>query len=282
MHEVVVLSGNVVELYEYEKSPIPKKKVIKTRSRRVEVKGRPRALRNVKRAKVQFRRLVRATLDIGKPAFVTLTMADISDIGQAYRDFSLFGGRMRKVFGSSVAWIAVPEYQARGAVHFHALIWGLPRDVIFNESPFESYIGNRRGRALVNFISFCEEHGYDPHLASGSRALQSLWRRGWCDISPTDGSPKLASYLAKYMLKEMRRTGSGGRKCYLSSRNVVRPVRTNLRTAIAHIKTQVLQPHRRKVKRVGVDNYVLARETQYDTQWLGRCNYKMYVREHKI
>lgn len=83
---------------------------------------------NATRASLVFRRLVSANLGgTDAPTLITCTYAEIqTDIGHGYKDFSSFIKALRYKFGKQFRYIAVPEFQKRGAVHFHALLWGLP------------------------------------------------------------------------------------------------------------------------------------------------------------
>lgn len=123
---------------------------------------------------------------------MTLTMRDIVEIGEAYKLYTAFGKRLRYMHGNEMSWIAVPEFQKRGAVHFHVLVWGLNDEAIANER--------------------------------NTRALASLWGHGFIDIVKTDGNARLASYLAKYMSKAMHDIRLVGKRGYSASRNVLRPV----------------------------------------------------------
>jgi hypothetical protein len=65
--------------------------------------------------------------------------------------------------------VAVSEFQKRGAIHFHALVWGIPPSVVK-----------------------AERH---------TRLVASIWGQGFTDMIETDGNSRLASYFAKYMKK---------------------------------------------------------------------------------
>jgi hypothetical protein len=82
------------------------------------------------RAKKQIRRLI-----IGnnnhypqyKPVFLTLTFSDdFQSLKQANKHFQLFIKSMNHRLGYRLRYIAVPEFQDRGAVHYHVLLFNLP------------------------------------------------------------------------------------------------------------------------------------------------------------
>ena len=87
---------------------------------------------------------------------------------------------------------SVPEFQKRGAVHFHCLFWGLPHDIFLKEKK--------------------------------DRTIAKIWEHGFVDIIKTDGHGKLSSYLAKYMAKAFVDKHLKNQKAYVSSRNICRPV----------------------------------------------------------
>jgi len=87
---------------------------------------------------------------------------------------------------------------------------------------------------------------------------------GFVDVVQTDGSPKLASYLAKYMSKAVQDYRILRAKAYVSSRNCLRSVSIQ--------NEAVFDLFREKLT---VDKK-LAREKEYGTKWLGRCIYKLY------
>jgi len=196
----VIQSGDLVEVFKYDRSPPLK--------RRSSNKPRRRRLRNVSRradsivaCRKQFVRLVRANLsESNPPALLTLTMREIVDISDAYKAYTLFCKRLRTQYGEDLSWIGVPEFQKRGAVHFHMLLFGLP---------YEAYKGERR-----------------------SRRIASLWGHGFVDIIKTNGNARLSTYLGKYMSKAMHDRRLIGKRAYSASRNVVRPVSLNSRFQI--------------------------------------------------
>jgi len=234
----IVQSGNLLEIYDYEKEPSPKRFGVRKKKRNI-YKVR-RSARNIQRAKNNFRRMVRASLVRGAPHFATLTMASVETITTAYKYFSKFTTNLRFAYGVDVAWVAVPEFQKRGAVHFHALIWGIPDEVYLRER--------------------------------STRDLQALWACGFCDFLASDGSPKISSYMAKYMSKTMSDDRLSGKKSYTASRNIVRSVLCNTPTQIAYIEEEYpqLRDVNKDVDKVEVDKV-------YSTQWLGRCHYRKIV-----
>jgi len=148
---------------------------------------------NARCASLVFRRLVSANLDgTHHPLLIAFTYAENeTSLKTGYKDFGAFIQALRYKFGKQFRYIAVPEFQTRGAVHFHALFWGLP-DTITQE----------------------ERH---------SRLVAGIWGHGYVDVIQTDGDQRISSYLAKYMAKAFTDHRLMGQKAYTRSRNLIKP-----------------------------------------------------------
>jgi len=201
----MVAYANVVELYEYEK-PLPKRDIFErsvnrhTRDKALVATSASNSVKYFKRkdsagrATMVFRRLVAANL-VGdeKPILFTFTYAENQkDIRKGYLDFNSYNKTLRYQFGKNYKYICVPEFQKRGAVHFHALYWGLPKETVTAER--------------------------------STRFFARLWGHGYIYITETDGNVKLSSYLAKYMAKSFVDKRLKNQKSFISSRNVLRPI----------------------------------------------------------
>lgn len=260
MYTKVIKSGDLIEEWTFERAPAPKKSP-KPRVKRVF--RQERRLDNVKRAANSFRRLVRSNLKPGvHPALMTLTTAENEDIEEGYKHFTAFGKRLRKNFGNELVWIAVPEFQKRGAVHFHVLIWGLPSKIpcVLSREFYTDKTGKKHRKHVCIKGSGCERD---------TRTLAPLWARGFLDICETDGNTRLSSYLAKYMSKAMHDKRLLSKRAYSASRNVVRPSPFN--TAF-----QIRMAY--EANGLTVDNSPF-KTREYDTLFLGRCVYKSYLVE---
>lgn len=227
--------GDYIETYEYERPVLQRPKKPSTRPKR-RLRSITRRRDNVHRLRKSFIRLVLANLRGDQhPTFVTLTMLEDLGISRSYNVFAVFIRRCRRTLGKDFKYIAVPEFQKRGAVHFHVLIWGL--DHLFE---------NERN----------------------NRYFQRLWQRGFVDSLPTDGSPRLAGYLAKYMSKALQDDRLHYQKAYVCSRNVLREV---------SFKTSIVPSFSREM---GIEDIHLIEQGSYDTKWVGRVNYKKYYIRH--
>lgn len=148
---------------------------------------------NARRASLAFRRLVSSNLCSDEnPLFISFTFnRAYTDVRKTSKFFHSFTVRMRQLFGGKFRYVAVPEFQKSGRVHYHALFWGLPADIAR---------GERENRTIAN-----------------------IWGQGFVDVVETDNSPKLAGYMAKYMTKTMTDARLWNCKAYFASRNIIRP-----------------------------------------------------------
>jgi len=193
---------------------------------------------NARGAIVSFRRLVAANL-IGpdNPVLITLTYKhNQTDIDQARKDFNAFARRTQNKIAGKSRYIVVAEFQERGAIHFHALWWGISAN----------YVREERHTRLV----------------------ASLWGKGFVDIIETDGNQKIATYLSNYFKGVFLDQRLKGRKAYIASKTVFRPI---------YIRDAILAPYVMGYSRPDLSTGGIAEELEYDTQWLGRCLYKKQI-----
>lgn len=190
-----ILSGDSLEIYEYQKN-IQEKRSRNTKSKRYpRIYTLERRDDNLRKQKNYVRRIIRSNL-VGaeNPSLCTLTLHTGVSVKTSWLYHGTFVQRIKKRFGKSIKLISVLEYQKRGVIHFHSLIWGIPEPVVTYE------------------------------FARRSRILQNQWLRGTLDIRPTDGNPALAHYVTKYLSKQMLDPRLIGEKSYVCTRNMLRPV----------------------------------------------------------
>jgi len=205
-----IKSGNQLELYEYENDNFG------NRTTRRGVKRKPtrqelandredvlsfsksleftRRRDNAQRARNSFRRIVLSNLcTTENPLLVTLTFGENrTSLSESAKFFHIFTVRLRQIWGNEFRYIAVPEFQKRGAVHYHALFWGVPDNTFIQERK--------------------------------TRFLAKLWGQGFIFLKETDGHEKLSTYLAKYMVKTIKDPRLFNSKAYFASRNIKRPI----------------------------------------------------------
>lgn len=202
----IIISGNNFEKYEYTKEP--RRMGVRRRKRKIDLNsenvGADRSdtlsegqlgkrQDNARRTSLVFRRIVASNLaGSPPPLLITLTYSEnITDINIGYKDYQSFIKALRNKYGKIFRYIAVPEFQKRGAVHFHALFWGLPSEVFSQERQ--------------------------------TRTIALIWKHGYVFMKETDGNDKLSSYLAKYMVKAFTDPRLKNKKAYAASKNIKRP-----------------------------------------------------------
>lgn len=125
-------------------------------------------------------RVSAALEDFGCPLLVTLTFrGDADDAFYASDSLRGFQVRLRAKFPHAQS-LFVPELSPRGRIHFHGLLFNVPL----------SLGDTREGGRVVSYGTERKE-----------RTLAKLWGEGFVDAVATDGSPKLAHYISKYITK---------------------------------------------------------------------------------
>lgn len=250
-HLKVVQSGKTVEVWQYEKEHIaPRRQHVRKKKNRY--RKRFRSAYAAEQKKKTFERLVRTNLDFfGAPVLMTLTYkANMGDLKRGWQDYSHFMKRLRRALSKNVLrYIAVPEFQKRGAVHFHVLVWGVPLDYVKSER--------------------------------NTRLFADIWGHGFLDLHEADDRPQLAGYLAKYLSKTYLDDRLREQRCYGTSRNIERPA--TLKSRSFDFKEPTAAGNRAFVpffeEAVGFaldQDDSLEFQKRYDTKWLGTCEYRRY------
>jgi hypothetical protein len=199
-YKKIVQSGDELEVYVYEKKiNVHRSKRNYSRNKRSAKKEdgsracvKYRTKRSIQRARQSFFRLVAANLYQGeKPTFATFTFYESVSLSIAYRALSNFFQSVRKIY-PGLSYIAVPEWQKRGTIHFHALVWGFAPDDVKKERRTRNY--------------------------------QRLWARGYVDLRIAENRNKaIAGYMAKYLVKGLEDSRLANNRAFSCSRNVKRP-----------------------------------------------------------
>lgn len=183
----VIIAGNVMEMYEYEK-PVIKGDKKKRLGRSAadfttdDIKKENRG-KTAQRARATVRRMANANPQLNK--FFTITFAEnMQDIRIAHYELDKFVKRL-KTRHKNFAYICVIEFQKRGVIHFH-LLCNLP------------YID-------VN-------------------VLERLWGNGYVKINRLDNVDNVGAYITKYMTKDSIDERLIAKKCYTMSKNLKQPI----------------------------------------------------------
>lgn len=185
----IIVSGNVIEVYDYEK-PILEGYTVKEggkRGRCFEASEEDKQINREKvfnRAKRDIRRLINA--NIGEfSKFVTLTFREnITDLKQANYEWKKFKQRLETKIGYKLQYLVVIEFQKRGAIHYHCVMFNLP------------YIQNKD--------------------------LSAIWGNGYVKINKIDNVDNVGAYVCKYMTKTDD-DRLAGQKMYFASRGLEKP-----------------------------------------------------------
>lgn len=171
---------------------------------REEIKLSSRATSNhIARNKV--RRLVLANFN-NRSRFLTLTFRqNIQDVELASKTFERFVKYMNydlKEEGKEFKYIAVIEFQKRGAIHFHLICDGLP----MNRKGYRDKVRNR-WRQAIRTVTGAEGEGV-----------------GNIDLKKISHVDNVGAYVVKYMTKAEADKRLFGKKLYRTSQGLRKPV----------------------------------------------------------
>lgn len=197
--EKLIISGNQVEFYKYE-APVKggvkrrKKRVIKRRTKEQVIKQieesdesnyQMEVMRHfsLRRTRARITRLINSNKDM--QTFITLTFKEnITNLFEANDIFKKFIKRLKRQF-PELKYLAVPEFQKRGAVHYHV---------------------------LVN-IDYLE-----------NSKLSSIWQQGFVMINKVHHINNLGLYISKYICKDLFDVRYFGMRKILCSKNLEQPM----------------------------------------------------------
>jgi len=180
--------GNFIDVTNYKRLRLSFKNKNKINVR----KKTDRLDRSLQRTRENIYRLIEANIKQHgnfRPVFATLTYAhNVKDLSPAYRDFKYFIKKLKEKLGKKVHYVAVPEFQKRGAVHFHIVFLNLP------------YIK--------------------------AKDFENLWGLGMTNIQVAKKIGSTSKYLFKYLTKSLLDKRLSNRRIVLSSRGLYRPVQS--------------------------------------------------------
>lgn len=162
---------------------------------------KPILLSNAIRSNMNCQRIAKANKDSWE-SFITLTFKEnLTDIVQANKIFGNWASNIRKL-KKDFKYIAVPEFQKRGAVHYHIL--------------------SNLGKEDINIILPQKER------TEKTKDLTTLfdvkyWSRGFARVDFIKGDyKKIYSYICKYMTKDIDNKLFGKHR-YFNSQNLNKP-----------------------------------------------------------
>lgn len=151
--------------------------------------------KNIIRSKLECQRLAKANIDDWK-TFITLTFAEnVTDIKVANKRFRYFIDKVQRI-KKDLKYICIPEFQKRGATHYHLLT---------NIDIFDKKL-----------IYLQEDNNKFFHI--------KYWNDGFTSVEILTGDvKKIIGYIAKYMTKDIDNRLFNCHR-YFFSRNLNRPV----------------------------------------------------------
>lgn len=232
----VIVSGNVVEVYEYEE-PVAydyKERTPRSISPREPDEPGPdgkgiKRVGNIMRTRNNLRRLILSNFS-NNSRFITLTFAEnVTDIERANQEFKRFIQRLRRWTKrekrKDFRYIAVIEFQKRGAIHYH----------------------------VIMDIGFVRQ-----------KDLQEIWGQGFIKINRIRHVDNIGAYVTKYMTKDLYDERLSGKKAYLASRNLKRPIELKGESAEKLIEAYELEKRKTVYSK------------SYDSEYNGLVNYREY------
>lgn len=150
--------------------------------------------KNILRSRFELQRLVKTNETIFK-TFITLTFADnISNIKEANKKFAIWRTKVSSIY-KDFAYVCVPEFQKRGAIHYHLLT-----NLDIKQSP------------LIIIPQQGKKSQYDV----------KYWSYGFSSVFNMKDI-NVVGYISKYMTKDIDNRLWGHRR-YLYSQNLKKPI----------------------------------------------------------
>lgn len=158
-------------------------------------------LKNINRSKFEMQRLIKANEKEFK-TFITLTFADnITDVEQANKQFNIWRTYIKQL-KSDFKCVGVPEFQKRGAIHYHLLT-----NIDYND-----------------FTLLSQEERRIYNKKSGWQIGRDV--KGWNyghNMAKDMKDINVVGYLSKYMTKDVDNRLWGKRR-YFYTRNLKKPI----------------------------------------------------------
>lgn len=210
-YKKVIVSGHIIEIYEYEKKPVGRNTsnsnddgydALDITQTKLELEDRKeeRRQQTVRDARNITRRLAMTNFSASSK-FITLTFKDnVQDIEFADDQFKNFIKKFKYKFDiDNLKYIAVREFQKRGAIHYHVLCdWSL------------------------KMATEDEIRHYERELGTGDWGV-GVWKHGFVDIKQIEHVDNVGAYIIKYMTKGVAVEFFKGKKIYLCSQGLDRP-----------------------------------------------------------
>lgn len=203
----IIYSGDIVEIYEYSEGylkgyTLTENEINNRTGSESNSDDTDTRERSLKRAKANLRRLINSNIgQYGKEftaKFLTLTFKEnVQDIKQANYEFKKFIKRLNyKIYGTKEAnlkYTTVIEFQKRGAIHYHTIIYNM------------------------------------PYLKAND--ISNVWENGFIKINKIDDVDNVGAYVGEYLGQADKGQGKDltddrlkGQKTHFSSRGLLKPI----------------------------------------------------------
>lgn len=243
----MIISGNVVEIYEYETGYLKGFELKESNSGRKKDHESENAIENrkisISRANKEMMRLINANVvdnEGNTLKFLTLTFREnIQDHKTANNEFMKFIKRLNyKITGEKKAYLRYlvrVEKQIRGAIHYHIILFNMP---------------------------------YVRHSE-----LLALWKQGGVYINKIkeEDVDNYGAYILGYFNNEEKKQGAGvdddflkGKKSYFTSRNIIKPIENTKKEEIEQVGAWLSQGK-------------LKYSAEFENEHLGKIKYSQYL-----
>lgn len=195
VNKKVVISGNILEFYEYERGVL--KGASSCGGRHNICVDKEKKEKNKADASYRARRMVRRLVNanVGRygrdvtAKFVTLTFREhVTDLKSANYEFTKFIKRLNyEIFNtkkSQIKYIVVPEFTLIGRIHYHVIFFNIP------------YVK--------------------------ADLVANLWGNGFIKINKIDNCDNVGAYVSKYITKDNDKIQ--GMKSYFTSKCLLKPI----------------------------------------------------------
>lgn len=181
-----IITGHIVEVYEYKYYISGKGGFTGVKKGEGDIESKLKNYSNTnQRRRDMIRRLACCNFNNKYDKFLTLTFSENkTDIQECNLLFKAFIRKLKNKYNNNLKYLAVIEFQKRGAVHYHVLL-------------------------TIPYVPQNE--------------LQELWGNGFVFINAIEHVDNIGAYILKYITKDNKDKRLMGQKAYLTSRNLIKP-----------------------------------------------------------
>ncbi len=212
LHDDNFLKFNHYKFYKFKNNSPPKwlhmNEVIELKLKKEEEKKI--LMKNIMRSKIELQRLIKCNESIFK-TFITLTIAEnITDINEANKIFDVWRTKAQselKKEKKELSYVCVPEFQKRGATHYHLL----------TNLDYES------SSLIIPQVEFTEKQMSEMTQEQRDKCKDvKYWKYGFSRVDNLTDIHDVVGYISKYMTKNIDDRLWGKRR-YLASHNLKKP-----------------------------------------------------------